>query len=178
MNNNKPKTTTDPQDELLTQVDQNNQVIGSISRKIAHNNPNVYYRIIFILIKNENKILIQKRSPTKDLFPNCWDLSVGGHVDYGKTNIETAKRELKEEVNIDADEKDFISKGQILIKLPKSNEFCEVFEYNLKPDQKILTENKEITDTAWMTIQEIKKSIAGNSLPWYERPIKIISTLY
>ncbi|MCL5090970.1 MAG: hypothetical protein M1514_03100 [Patescibacteria group bacterium] len=69
--------TTDPQGELLTQVDGHNQVVGEISRKAAHKTPGVFYRTIYVLVFNEKgEVLLQKRSPTKDLYPDCWDLSV------------------------------------------------------------------------------------------------------
>ncbi len=45
--------------------------------------------------------LLQLRSPQKDNFPSCWDVSVAGHVSYGETIEEGALRELKEELGCD-----------------------------------------------------------------------------
>lgn len=172
-------TTTDPQYELLTQVDKQNKVIGPIKRGVAHNTPGIFYRTIYILVKNlKNEFLIQKRSSTKDLFPNCWDISVGGHVDFGDSYLETAARELQEELGITSKEVDLKFKGKVLVKLPKSNEYFYVYEYILKPNQKIITEKNEIRDTTWMTIENIKKTMADKSLLWYTRPEQIISALY
>lgn len=177
--NKQNSQTTDPQNELLIQVDEHNKVIGGISRGVAHSTPGIYYRTIFILVKNDkNEILIQKRSPFKDLYPNCWDLSVGGHVNFDKSYVETAVRELKEELGIEASEKDFILKGEVLVKLPKSNEFFNVFEYPLKLGQKIIVEEKEISNIAWMTIEDIRKSMSDKSLQWYSRPEQVVSALY
>ena len=171
--------TTDPQNEQLIQVDEHNEVLGGVTRSKAHSTTGIYYRTIFILVKNKKgEVLIQKRSPTKDLYPNCWDLSVGGHVNFGKSYVETAVRELNEELSLEASEKDLILKGEVLVKLPKSNEFFKVFEYQLKPDQKILTEEKEISNVAWMTIEDIKKSMFDKSLQWYPRPEQVVSALY
>jgi isopentenyldiphosphate isomerase len=178
MSNQKFKT-TDPQNEQLIQVDEHNEVIGGVTRIKAHSTPGIYYRTIFILVKNnKGEVLIQKRSPTKDLYPNCWDLSVGGHVNFGKSYVETAVRELKEELGVEAKDEDFILKGEVLVKLPKSNEFFNVFEYQLKPNQEILTEKNEISDIAWISIKNIKKSMADKSLLWYARPEQVIDALY
>jgi 8-oxo-dGTP pyrophosphatase MutT (NUDIX family) len=45
---------------------------------------------------------MQKRSKTKDMYPGYWVFSVGGHVDSGDTYERAAKRELMEELGIEA----------------------------------------------------------------------------
>jgi isopentenyldiphosphate isomerase len=173
------KKTTDPQSELLTKVDKNNKVIGSIPRGVAHKSPDIIYRTIFVVVKNDkDKVLLQKRSSTKDLYPDCWDLSVGGHVNFGKSYIETAVQELKEELGIKASAKELNFIGEVLVKLPASNEFFHVFEYTLKPTDKIQLEADEVSDTKWMSINEIKESMQQQKLKWYPRPKQVIKALY
>lgn len=168
--------TTDPQDELLIQVDEKNNIIGSIPRSNAHTKRGVYYRTIFVLVKNsKGEIMIQKRSDSKDLYPNCWDLSVGGHVGYGQTYELAAAREVGEELNVSISEENLIPKGDVLVKLPNSGEWFKVFEYYLKPNE-IPSANKD--DIKWMTIEEIKKSMADKSLQWYARPEQVVAALY
>lgn len=175
----KMAVTTDPQEELLTQVDENNNVIGSISRKTAHNSPNVYYRTIYVLVKNDSgEVLIQKRSTTKDLYPNCWDISVGGHVNFNKSYLETAVRELGEELGVKVKPEDLLLKGEVLVRLPKSSEYFNVFEYSLKPGEGIIANLEEIGSTDWMTIEGIKKSMTQKTKQWYPRPEQVISALY
>lgn len=172
-------TTTDPQNEMLTEVDLNNKVIGPISRKEAHRSPGKIYRTIFVLVKNnKGEMLLQKRSATKDLYPNCWDLSVGGHVNYQKTYEETAVKELEEELGIKTSEKKLIYKGEVLVKLPVSNEYFHVFEYLLEPTDKIRLAKEEITDSMWMKIEDLKESMKNKTLEWYPRPLQIIEALY
>lgn len=175
----KENLTTDPQGELLIQVDENNKVIGSIQRGVAHESSGIFYRTIYVLVINGNdEVLIHKRSETKDLYPNCWDLSVGGHVNYQDSYEETAARELREELGLEVFEEDLISKGEVLVKLPNSGEFFNVFEYHLKPGEKISTAEEEIQETRWMTVDDIKKSMDDGDLHWYERPTQIIRALY
>lgn len=47
-------------------------------------------------------VLLQKRSSTKDSFPDCYDISSAGHVQAGCDYLESALRELKEELGIEA----------------------------------------------------------------------------
>lgn len=171
--------TTDPQEELLTQVDEKNQVVGGISRKEAHGKGGIYYRTIYVLIINEKgEVLVQKRSPTKDLYPDCWDISVGGHVDFRKSYEETAVREVGEEMGIKITETDLVYKGEVLVKLPKSKEFFYVFEYHIKPGDKIISVKEEVAETGWMTIPEIKKSMREKTREWYARPEQVVVALY
>jgi len=173
------KITTDPQDELLTQVDEDNHLIGSISRGEAHETAGVFYRTIYVLVKNDKgEVLVQKRSSTKDLYPDCWDLSVGGHVNFGKSYEETAARELKEELGLDVTQEDLLLKGEVLVRLPKTGEYFHIFVYNLKPGETISPSNEEINEIRWITIGDMKKSMDEQSLKWYTRPLQVISALY
>ncbi len=171
--------TTDQQSELLTQVDEHNNVIGGVARGVAHNTQGIYYRTIFVLVKNsKNEFLLQKRSTTKDLYPDCWDLSVGGHVAYGDSYETTAARELGEELGIVVSENDLVYKGEVLVALPVSNEYFHVFEYNLKDSDVIRAAGDEVAETKWMIMAEIKQSITDKSLAWYPRPTQVIEALY
>ena len=167
------------QSELLTEVDKNNKVIGSISRGVAHNSPDKIYRTIFVVVKDKDKkILLQKRSSTKDLYPECWDLSVCGHVAYGKSYLETAVKELAEELGIVASKNDLKLIGEVLVNLPKSNEFFQVFEYCLKSSDTIKIKIDEVDKTTWMSIDQIKESMKKEQNKWYPRPLQVVAALY
>ena len=48
------------------------------------------------------QILLQKRSQNKDSFPGKFDTSSAGHIQAGDEPLESALRELKEELGISA----------------------------------------------------------------------------
>lgn len=48
----------------------------------------------------------------------------------------------------------------------------------LKPTDEIKLEATEISQTKWLTIDEIKKSMKDKNLKWYPRPIQIIKAIY
>ena len=84
-------------------VDILNEITGevtgeTISKKEAHKT-GVWHGSVHIWIISEDKkrILLQRRCPDKNLFPNMWDISVGGHVSSGEEPLISAKRELSEE---------------------------------------------------------------------------------
>lgn len=170
--------TTDPQDELLTEVDQNNQVIGPIPRGQAHQS-GVYYRTIYVLVVDEkNRILLQKRSPTKDLYPNKWDLSVGGHVNYGDSYLETAVRELEEELGIRTAPSDLKFLKEILVTLPNSQEFFHVFEYHLRDNDNIKPSREEVAGIKWLSQKDLINDLQKHPTNWYERPVQVLNSLF
>ncbi|MCD8158828.1 MAG: NUDIX domain-containing protein [Clostridiales bacterium] len=54
----------------------------------------------------EPQILLQKRSKNKDSYPSCLDISSAGHIEAGHDYLESALRELNEELGIKAAETD------------------------------------------------------------------------
>lgn len=67
----------------------------------------LWHRAVYAFIIDENKnILLQKRSANKKLWPNMWDVTVGGHVDSGEFGRQALIRETKEELGIDINDDD------------------------------------------------------------------------
>ena len=63
-----------------------------------------YRLVIHVCIFNSNgEMLIQQRQSFKSGWPNLWDLTLGGCVTMGESSQEAARRELSEELGLDAD---------------------------------------------------------------------------
>ena len=87
--------------EYLDLVNENDEVIGKEDREIIYQKNMKNFRVInIIVVANDGKIVLPKRSNNRKLFPNCYDFSVGGHVSSGETYEEAAYRELEEELGI------------------------------------------------------------------------------
>ena len=54
------------------------------------------------------ELLLQKRSASKDSHPSCYDMSCAGHVSAGDDYLESAIRELQEELGVSLTESDII----------------------------------------------------------------------
>jgi 8-oxo-dGTP diphosphatase len=57
------------------------------------------HEVVAALIIESQKILLGQRSPTREYYPNVWDM-FGGHVEPGEEPEQTLVRELQEELGI------------------------------------------------------------------------------
>lgn len=90
-------------EELFDVVDDANQVIGQETRGRIHE-AGLKHRAVHIFVYNEaGELFLQKRSRLKDVHPGAWDSSAAGHLNAGEDYAETAKRELEEELGLQAD---------------------------------------------------------------------------
>ncbi|KKW01192.1 MAG: NUDIX hydrolase, type 34 [Parcubacteria group bacterium GW2011_GWA2_48_9] len=162
----KQPTTTDPQDELLYSVDENDNVLGKVTRREAHSNPNIIQRTVTVFIRDQrNNILITKRSATKDTYANHWGIGLGGHVGYGKKYLETAVQELKEEANISVDPNDLKDLGKILVRLPGESEFWQTYQYHLKNDA-LSPNSEEIDQIKFVSLKELGEMLINAKVKW------------
>ncbi len=112
-------------DELLEVVDDTGRFLRTATRAECHSDPSLIHRSVCVLIlNNAHRILLQKRSHTKDLYPGLWDLSATGHVCAGETWDEAARRELEEELGIQASLK---FAGTVLVREARETELAAIF---------------------------------------------------
>ena len=90
-------------DELVDIVDDADRVIRTVPRRTMRRD-NLQHRVVFIVVwSSTGAVLVHRRSDSKDVWPGFWDLAVGGVVAAGEWYDTAARRELNEELGIDAD---------------------------------------------------------------------------
>ena len=143
--------------ELLDVVDENDNVIAVKTRGEIHAR-GLMHRAVHILVFNcEGELFLQKRSMSKDEQPGKWDSSAAGHVDSGEDYLECARREIGEELGIDA-----VQDFELLFKLPASvltgNEHCMVYRYDF--DGPMVLHPEEIDDGLWISPAVMDQRVA------------------
>jgi isopentenyldiphosphate isomerase len=92
----------DDPDEVFDRVDLNDGVIGHVRRGDAHHDPRLIHRSVQVIVfTSDERVLLQRRAATKDLFPGCLCASASGHVMAGDNYEQTARRELIEELGVE-----------------------------------------------------------------------------
>lgn len=168
--------TTDKQSEMLPVVNEKDEVIGKISRGEWHKKPDLTIRGVAILVFDEKgRLLIQKRSLTKDSFPGWWTFSVGGHVDYGDDYLPSAIREAREElgVKIASDELKFFDK--ILVISPLEKVIIQVYKYLATENAFFNSSKDEVSEIKFVDIDTLKAMLKNER--WTPASHQILKTL-
>jgi isopentenyldiphosphate isomerase len=149
----------DNSEELLIQVSQDdNQIIGPIKRKWVHGNPSLVHRAVHVLVlSSTGLLLLQKRSPFKDVQPGKWDTSVGGHVSWGQTYEEAARREASEELGIQLDQIEFLYLTQIRNSIESEN----IWTYLCHHDGPFIPEPGEVDEIRFWSRQAITDALGS-----------------
>ena len=90
--------------ELVDLYDENRLPLGKTAERRAPRAPGEYRTVVHVCVfDSRGRLLIQQRTPRKFIFPNLWDVSVGGGVDAGETSRQGAEREFREELGLALD---------------------------------------------------------------------------
>jgi len=89
-------------------------------QKILKNRYQVVARTLILLIEN-NKVLLQKGSPTKKIWAGYYN-GLGGHIERGEDVISAAKREALEESGLEV--KDLYINGVVMIDVEAEQGIC------------------------------------------------------
>ncbi len=116
-----------------------------------------YHLVVNVWLKNsKNEFLIAQRSANKS-FPFSWEC-VGGSSLKGENSIDTAIREVKEELGIRLDKSDGKLVGTTLRYFPSCPDILDVwlFECNI-PIEQVVIQEEEVCKAMWASINDINK---------------------
>lgn len=153
--------------ELFDVCDEKGLPTGeTVERTIAHRE-GIRHRTahVWVIKKVDSKVqvLLQKRSMNKDSFPGRLDTSSAGHIQAGDEPLESALRELREELGILACPEDLDFAGQFHVKYEKEfhgamfrdDEIANVYIYSKPVSIEDITVQKEELDSVeWHDFEE------------------------
>ena len=172
--------------ELLDVLDENGKKTGEVEDRSEIYRKGLWHRASHIWIINDNnELLVQKRNPYKQTFPNLWAISVAGHVDSGENSLDTAIREVKEELNLDATPDEFEYLFTIKRETPYKDSFLRVFDdvyllhRNIDCEQTKL-QVEELTDIKYVYYEYLEKIFKDGDpdyVPYTEEHEKLFKIL-
>lgn len=95
----------EPPEELVDVVDADDCVVGTVTRGDMRR-LRLRHRAVFVAVLStptttgRHRLLVHRRAAHKDIWPDRWDIAVGGVVSAGEHYDDAAARELAEEIGI------------------------------------------------------------------------------
>lgn len=158
--------------EWLVLVDDHDNELGLDTRENCHKGTGRRHRaFVVFLFDKDGRMLLQRRSLKKKLWPSFWDLSVTSHVYKGETYEAAGIRRSMQELNLKVkslerklDYTYFAKFGDYC-----ENEFCVLLTGDI--DGAPAPNPDEIMETRFMTMDELAKDMAknpGSYTPWFK----------
>lgn len=118
-------------------------------------------------------VLLQKRSENKDSFPGSYDISSAGHIPSGADFLESALRELREELGIQAEAKELIyafthighHEAEFYGKVFRNHEYSRIYLYECGlSEEEMHLQKEEVESVLWMDYRECLERIRRGDL--------------
>jgi isopentenyl-diphosphate delta-isomerase type 1 len=139
--------------ELLEIFDENGNFLGLLDRSECHKNPKVAHKAVHVLVFNSKmELVLQKRSEKKELYPNHWDTSVGGHLSPGETYLDAGYRECMEELGFKPEKLSFLYSYKAM--LPHETELVETY-YTIYDGPFYFQNTKEVSEVRAFPLKEL-----------------------
>lgn len=159
--------------ELLDIRRKDGSLTGEVrERSIVHENGDLHGTThVWIVRKSTSgawEVLLQKRSQNKDSFPGRYDTSSAGHIPAGSDYLESALRELEEELGIHAEEADLkeafmhcgYAETEFYGKPFKNAEISMVYIYEKEVDiAQLKLQKEEVESVCWMEYENALKEV-------------------
>jgi isopentenyl-diphosphate delta-isomerase len=158
-----------PKQEILVLVDETDHEIGTDTRENCHLGKGKRHRAYTVFLFHGGKLLLQRRSAKKDLWPGAWDVSFTSHVYPGETYAQAAARKARQELDASVGELRDVYSFVYFAPQGKwaENEFCRLLLGEF--DGKVNPNPDEISAIRWVTLPELKKALQSDPTsytPW------------
>ena len=118
---------------------------------------------VWLVDSAKQHVLLQKRSSSKDTFPDRWDISAAGHVEAGMGSRATAVRELAEELGVVCEPNELAFHFTVPAEQAAMGG-CNCFEdvYFLQRDSattQLVIGEQEVTETKWIAMNTLLEKL-------------------
>ena len=164
--------------EMLDIVDENGVPTGVVKERTQVHADGDLHRTSHVWIVRRRAdggmdVLLQKRSDHKDSNPGCYDISSAGHIPAGADYEESAVRELKEELGIDATVGELVqcwvrrvSNRNVFYDRPFiDNQVTRVYRLTMNnlDITSLHLQQEEVSEVIWMDYQKCLEGVRCNS---------------
>ncbi|MDX1403519.1 MAG: isopentenyl-diphosphate Delta-isomerase [Woeseiaceae bacterium] len=159
-------------DDLLILVDRDDNEIGSMGKDECHDGNGILHRAFSIFLFNDSgKLLLQKRSREKRLWPLFWSNTCCSHPRQGESMEDATARRLRQELDTTA-RLEYLYKFEYQAQFDdhgSEHELCWVFLGRL--ERQPVANDAEIAEIRFVSSGELDGEIAAGPdrfTPWFK----------
>jgi isopentenyl-diphosphate delta-isomerase len=168
--------------EDLILVDEDDNELGHLSKQECHDGEGILHRAFSLFVFNsDGRLLLQRRSETKRLWPMYWSNSCCSHPRQGESMEVATRRRLDEELGIAA-ELEYIYKFSYQARfgdLGSENELCSV--YLGRTDQEYSANANEIAEARYISRESLDRELLADPdafTPWFRMEWESLNSDY
>ena len=153
--------------ELVDLYDENRVPLGKTAERYSQKGPGELRIVVHVcLFDRQVRLLIQKRTANKHIWPGLWDVTVGGGVDAGETTRQGAEREVREELGLALD----LTGVRPSVTVNFAGGFDDFFIVERDVDIGALTlQAEEVAAVRWVTLEELLAMVDDGSFIRYPK---------
>ena len=159
--------------ELVDLYDENRLPLGKTAERSAPRAPGEYRMVVHVCVFDcRGRLLIQRRAPEKFIWPDLWDVSVGGGVDAGETSRRGAEREFREELGYPLDLSGL--RPSLTVNFDGGFDDFYILTKDLDPEELTL-QTEEVQAVRWASLDEILDMLdQGTFIPYPESFLRFL----
>lgn len=140
-----------PAEQVVEWVDPSERVLGLVTRSQVRAR-NLLHRSVSVVVRSPSgEVLVHRRANWKDIWPGYWDLAAGGVVGVGEPWAAAARRELAEELGIEAP--DLVELGRFSYRDARVAALARVFATTATGP--FACPDEEVVETSWVPLEEL-----------------------
>lgn len=151
--------------ELVDLYDENRVPLGKTAERYGKKGPGELRIVVHVcLFDSRGRMLIQRRTESKRIWPGLWDVTVGGGVDAGETTRQGAEREVREELGYALDLSGLRPSVTVNFEGGFDDFFIAVRDLDLHT---LSLQAEEVSAVRWVTLEELHAMVDdGSFIPY------------
>ncbi|MGH8417037.1 MAG: NUDIX hydrolase [Pseudomonas sp.] len=142
--------------ELIAWVDRQDQLLGSLPRGELRERGLIGRGTYILLFNSAGELCVHRRTLSKAIYPGFWDVAAGGMVQADESYVESAARELEEELGVSGVE--LTAHEQFFFDQPGNRLWCAVF--SAVWDGPLKLQPEEVLEARFIGIEQVLRETA------------------